>query len=707
MYLLDIRYDNAALNVQGRFSASGSHDELRKWTVIASKDAQRELELLRLLALGSSGCTDFLDRLSFDLKSLAGTGKNKLHLEILWKEHIPQNRTVFANPPVRSALEITDTGRAKRLFKGQCTHLPAKHPYTRLSKWSHPARHPVFAYGSKLNPLHGDDDFDFGDAFYQLKRIHSLFDNHACLTHAPAFLNNLHYRAVRCRRYMPAQILKDLQRLFSAFFGLQTSNWLHKDTDFSTQWEKIPHHLKLPLLPVIDAARHLHDALPSQPNPLHFPGVMILDRPERYCPQDFFPHWIELLEHAFPAMQFITALSPETIKEFSWHFPTDSLPEYNNYRTHYPSKQPQSGPSSPLPPGTVLLVDMDNRLPNLALMKLSRHYKKKGYRVELARKKALVSGAETVFASCVFDLHASRKHRQEMQAYYGANFHCGGSGVDVHQRLPEEIEDEEPDFGLYPELEDRALGFLTRGCPFKCSFCIVPIKEGKPRQVSNVDSLVQGRKKLILLDDNILAHPDCEKLLEEMALKQIAVNFNQTLDLSLMDESKARLLRKLRVCNSNFTRNVYHFSLNDNYHLESLRKKYELLNFNCKDNVEFICMYGYNTTLAQDLERFRFLRSLPGAYVFAQKYQPFQQGPQPRLEGFFDEHADEYIDELIQICYPQCMKSMEKYYRWLSRMYVECFGKLHMGLVDTIFRYNRRFNRGKYIASLAGTRKII
>ncbi len=118
-------------------------------------------------------------------------------------------------------------------------------------------------------------------------------------------------------------------------------------------------------------------------------------------------------------------------------------------------------------------------------------------------------------------------------------------------------------------------------------------------------------------------------------------------------------------------------------------------------------MYGYNTTLAQDLERFNFLRSLPGAYVFAQEYKPISGGPEPQLDNFFDGPIDEYIDKLCSICFPQGMKSMEKYFRWLSKFYAKKFGKLHMGLVDTIFRYNKRYNRGKYIDSLAGTRNIL
>jgi hypothetical protein len=71
-----------------------------------------------------------------------------------------------------------------------------------------------------------------------------------------------------------------------------------------------------------------------------------------------------------------------------------------------------------------------------------------------------------------------------------------------------------------------------------------------------------------------------------------------------------------------FTRRVYYFSLKDNRNLDQVRCKYEMFGFTPRGNVEFVCMYGCDTTLAQDVERFRFLRSLPGAYVYVQPYSP-------------------------------------------------------------------------------------
>ena len=707
VYIFDLLFTNAANTHTRNFSPARDQGRLLKWNLLEVRDAFETTALLRTLALGGCGCTDYLHKLDFELSHMLSDCGQSLKIGLTWQEHKARNKSLFAGNPRESAIRISPTGYAYRLGQGEYPLMPGRYPYSKHSKWSPPSKCTLFAYGPRVKAHQGSDDFDFGDAFYQLRRIHPLFNPEAKLTDPVAFLTSLNYRGIRHKRYMPAQILQDMQRLFFQKLGLDTRQWMDKEVDFGSQWSKIPATLEQPMLIILDIARHLHDALPSCPNPLRFPGLVILDQPHTLCPRELFSQWIELLDALFPAVQFFVSLPSSWIARCPQSIEDIILPDFPDYNQRYPQRNVSGKPGPGLPKNTVLLVDVDGRLPNLALMKISQYYKNKGYQIRLCRKEAFEPGAERVFASSVFNLPGSGNHLKKLKAYYGQALECGGSGVDVHKRLPQEIENTEPDFDLYPELQDRAIGFLTRGCPFSCSFCIVPVKEGKPRQVNDIQSLAAGRQKIILLDDNILAHPRCTDLLQEISHKKLWVNFNQTLDLSLVDEEKAALIKAISCCNVKFTRRVYHFSLNDCSNLETMRAKYDLFSFTSRDNVEFICMYGYNTTLAQDVQRFRFLRSLPGAYVFVQEYQPILGGPQPQLDTYFDEHADQYIDELVQICFPQAMKSMEKFYRWLSKFYARRFGKLHMGLVDTIFRYNKRFNRGRYIATLAGTRQAV
>jgi len=88
-----------------------------------------------------------------------------------------------------------------------------------------------------------------------------------------------------------------------------------------------------------------------------------------------------------------------------------------------------------------------------------------------------------------------------------------------------------------------------------------------------------------------------------------------------------------------------------------------------------------------------------------QKYLPIRGGPPAETLDFFGVHPDKRIDQLVDIVFTQNMKSVENYYRWVSKRYAKTYGRLHMRLVDTIFRYNQRYKKGEYIASLAGTRK--
>ena len=109
---------------------------------------------------------------------------------------------------------------------------------------------------------------------------------------------------------------------------------------------------------------------------------------------------------------------------------------------------------------------------------------------------------------------------------------------------------------------------------------------------------------------------------------------------------------------------------------------------------------GLNTTLAEDVARFRFLRSLPGAYVFVQRYLPVLGGPLPDHRRLFDDDAEALLKELVRIVFRQNMKSMETYYRWLAIQYAARCGRIHAELVETLFRYNARPRMGRFVARL-------
>lgn len=694
MYLLGIAYVNAGLNGSGRLSLTQEGRDLPKWTFLEADEHHREL--LQLVVLSCSNPL-FLSAPPFPAGMLRGAGNGPLRVGHIRVLHSGVDTCLDRSTAVSGGVQVSVRGEVSPLSnsrgEGFFEDFAFRNPWAKARLKSNF----LLAYGSAFSARHGDDDFDFLDLLFRSRRFVSLFSDTALLTDPIAFLDRLFYRGARKKRRMPLLVLERIRALSLKYFGLELDHWMESPGTATEEWGNLPGGLHKPFLPLLDAVRHVLDAFPGRDGPLAAPGLILLERPDRYCRDELLTAWLAFFDELFPNVQFLATI-PGTQRHL---VPKELL------QKELPLSLPRvQAPRSAAPAGSVdvLLIDVDGKLPNLALMKLSRHFKERGRDVRLVRGVSLVPSARAVYASCIFTSPASHRKVKALQEYYGDSLQLGGSGIDIQRRLPAEIEALPPDYGLYPELGDRALGFLSRGCPKGCPFCVVALKEGPPHQVSDLQTLTEGGRlrKLILLDDNLLSLPQSEQLLEEIVEAGIMVNFNQTLDLRFVNRSKAALLRRIRCSNVRFTRGNYHFSLNDSGNLPLVREQYELFGFSCRDNVEFVCMYGYNTTLREDVARFRFLRTLPGAYVFTQRYQPVPGSPPPKGEGFFQGEADPLIEELISIEFTQNMKSMETYYRWVSRRYAETFGKLHMPLVDTIFRYNRREQKGRYIATLAG-----
>lgn len=188
-----------------------------------------------------------------------------------------------------------------------------------------------------------------------------------------------------------------------------------------------------------------------------------------------------------------------------------------------------------------LLIDVDSTIPNLALMHISTWRKSLGIETGFN-----ISDPDEVWASCIF-----RGNRHKLDGlkymYPGAKIDIGGSGVDLHKHLPEEVDRMMPDYSLYPEC-DYDLGFTTRGCLRNCYFCIVPGKEGRfhihqhPSEFHD-----RSHRSIVLLDNNILADKDWFFEVTDWILKNdMSVDFNQGLDIRLLDMDIARRLKQLR-----------------------------------------------------------------------------------------------------------------------------------------------------------------
>ena len=125
---------------------------------------------------------------------------------------------------------------------------------------------------------------------------------------------------------------------------------------------------------------------------------------------------------------------------------------------------------------------------------------------------------------------------------------CYGNAV-YWEKLPGEIESCYPDYSLYPNLtKDTAYGFLTRGCPNNCGFCIVSQKEGRCScKVADLSQWWDGQRNIVLCDPNLLACRQHMDLLRQLEESQAWVDVNQGFDSRLLTPENIDAIKRIKI----------------------------------------------------------------------------------------------------------------------------------------------------------------
>ena len=290
-----------------------------------------------------------------------------------------------------------------------------------------------------------------------------------------------------------------------------------------------------------------------------------------------------------------------------------------------------------------LLIDVDSKIPNLALMKVSAWAKAKGDSVDFRYPTV---DPDEVWISCVFTWNKAQAlgvgsyYEKCAKVHYGGTgFDWGlGDGMDFSQRinLPAEIEFTNPDYSLYKD-EDRAVGFCLRGCNRTCGFCDVWRKEGKinPAFYNPIERWVPEKfSKVLLLDNDISLQGDefHNRTIEDCAKSGRKLSITQGYDIRCVTEDRAKLLAEHKPYDLKFKRKCLYFAWDKLSSEKAVRRNVPLLLNSGFNERELFCymIVGFDTTFEQDYHRYKVLWEEYGVYPFVMIFNNRRDNPQLR-----------------------------------------------------------------------------
>lgn len=269
----------------------------------------------------------------------------------------------------------------------------------------------------------------------------------------------------------------------------------------------------------------------------------------------------------------------------------------------------------------ILLIDVDSKIPNLALMKISAWHKSQGDHVSFTTR-GLV---DKVYISCIFKWN--RSHALGIAKMFKCEVDIGGHGVN-DETLRDAVEHIRPDYSLYPGL-DYSIGYTSRGCIRRCDFCDVWRFEGPIRDHASIGEFWDPvHKKVLLLDNNFLASPHWRDNICFLLEHELQVSFCQGLDIRLVNDENASWLNMIAARTMSFKSPMLYFAFDTPNIEKEVRSGIACLRDHSipARNLTFYILAGHKTTHEQDMHRFEVVRSL-GANAYIMKYNDRRDDP--------------------------------------------------------------------------------
>lgn len=297
-----------------------------------------------------------------------------------------------------------------------------------------------------------------------------------------------------------------------------------------------------------------------------------------------------------------------------------------------------------------LIHNGNHRFPNLACMKISAYEKEQSNNIKLitdyrnlfSKYNILDENKECIIVENMVFYYTIMIDKKKETRWYSSNdiifdkiiiskvftdtiiperlldldiVQYGGTGFfyDKAPPLPDEIEHHMPDYHLYDdwineqiekgksrkEFEyylDYSIGFRTRKCFRKCSFCVNQNYDRVELASPIEEFFDETRKYICLLDDNFFGHPDWKSMLIDIQNYGRYFQFKQGLDERLLTKDKCEILSQSKY------KGDYIFAFDNIEDKELISDKLTIWRQYCSKTTKFYVFCGFDRNDKYDAE---------------------------------------------------------------------------------------------------------
>lgn len=279
------------------------------------------------------------------------------------------------------------------------------------------------------------------------------------------------------------------------------------------------------------------------------------------------------------------------------------------------------------------------------------------------QKKVRLGGTGS-YANKSVDDGFAEKREEDMHRLEKDNFlltlknKSGSNGIDMRTQMPDYhlyddfigvMENVKSSSAYYKDYKEYSIGFLTRGCFRRCPFCVNKL-ERKSMPYSKLSDFLDNeidektgklvRPYIYLWDDNFLASPYWEQLLDELIATKRPFQFRQGLDERLLAQNKRGEEMAKKLASANY-HGDFIFAFDNWFDRKLIVKALKIWKFYCpKKETKFYLFCGFRQT-EDDLKKFQldiaeiFMRICVlmryGCLPYIMRHENYKNAPIPNM----------------------------------------------------------------------------